>query len=226
MEPYDNCVQYSDHRCQTTVAKFSPSGTYIASADVKGRTRIWNVDGDHILKLETQNFNGKVTDLAWDGDSKRIIAVGDGKEKYGHCFLLDTGTSIGEILGHSAIVNAVSIRKQQPLRAATAADDGQICFFHGAPFKFNKKLSFHSRFVLDLAFSPDGKYLVSVGADSKIFLFDGLTGEKISEIKEENSNHKGSIFAVSWDQDSVHIATASADGQIKIWNVEKLKLER
>lgn len=62
-------------------------------------------------------------DLAWDGESKRIIAVGDGKERYvflmefkeraaisnesslvirfAYPFMIDTGTSCGEVTGHS-----------------------------------------------------------------------------------------------------------------------------
>lgn len=42
-------------------------------------------------------------DLEWDGESKRIIAVGDGRGKFGHAFMMDTGTSTGEISGHSKV---------------------------------------------------------------------------------------------------------------------------
>lgn len=42
-------------------------------------------------------------DLEWDGESKRIIAVGDGREKFGHAFMMDTGTSTGEIIGHTKV---------------------------------------------------------------------------------------------------------------------------
>ena len=32
-------------------------------------------------RRETKVFSGKVNDIVWDGESKRIIAVGEGKEK-------------------------------------------------------------------------------------------------------------------------------------------------
>lgn len=45
--------------------------------------RIWDVAGaDQILKLATRPLAGKIHDLAWDGESKRIVAVGEGRDKY------------------------------------------------------------------------------------------------------------------------------------------------
>jgi hypothetical protein len=45
--------------------------------------------------------------------------------------MFDTGSSTGDIIGHSKTVNAVSIRRQRPFRAATASDDTTIAFHHG-----------------------------------------------------------------------------------------------
>lgn len=45
--------------------------------------------------------------------------------------MFDTGSSTGDIIGHSKTVNAVSIRRQRPFRASTASDDATIAFHHG-----------------------------------------------------------------------------------------------
>jgi hypothetical protein len=157
--------------------------------------------------------------IAWDGDSQRIIAVGDGRERFGHCITADSGNSVGEISGHSSIINSVSIRQQRPLRAATGADDSSLVFLHGAPFKFATKLGgLHKGFVWAVGFSPDGSQLVSVGADRRIQLYDGKTGEPTQQIGE--GEHKGSIFGVSWAKDSKRFVTASADQTVKLWDVE------
>lgn len=171
-----------------------------------------------MTKGEYHIIGGRINDLAWDGDSARIIAVGNGKERFGHCITADSGNSVGEISGHSSQINAVSIRQQRPLRAATGSDDTSLVFYHGAPFNFNTSLRKHNRFVYGTAFSPDGSTLVSVGADKKIFLFDGKTGEEKGEIG--TSEHKGSIFGISWAKDSRRFVTSSADQTVKVWDVE------
>ncbi|KAH8887750.1 WD domain-containing protein [Thozetella sp. PMI_491] len=211
--------QYTGHTAATTVARFSPSGFYVASGDVSGAVRVWDAIEAVNTKGEYSIISGRITDIAWDGDSARIIAVGDGRERFGHCITADSGNSVGEVSGHSKVVNAVAIRQQRPLRAATVSDDGSMCFLHGAPFKFaNKASGLHKGFVLGTAFSPDGSTLVTVGADRRIQLYDGKTGEPTKVIGD--GVHTGSIFAVSWAKDSKRFVTASADQTVRVWDVE------
>lgn len=48
--------------------------------------RVWDCVGDELItKGEFPIINGRINDIAWDSESKRIISVGDGKERYGHC---------------------------------------------------------------------------------------------------------------------------------------------
>jgi len=42
--------------------------------------------------LETKALGGKVNDLAWDGEGKRLIAVGEGRERFGVAFFVDGGS--------------------------------------------------------------------------------------------------------------------------------------
>ncbi|KAF6839082.1 WD repeat-containing protein C9G1.05 [Colletotrichum plurivorum] len=211
--------QYTGHTAQTSVARFSPSGFYVASGDVSGSVRVWDAVEAENTKGEYHIISGRINDIAWDGDSQRIIAVGDGKERFGHCITADSGNSVGEISGHSKVINSVAVRQQRPLRAATVSDDSSLCFLHGAPFKFNSKnADIHRSFVFGTAFSPDGNQLVTVGADKRIQLYDGKTGEPTIQIGE--GEHTGSIFAVSWAQDGTKFVTASADQTVKLWDVE------
>ncbi|RPB19551.1 WD40 repeat-like protein [Terfezia boudieri ATCC MYA-4762] len=218
-------VQYTQHTHQATVARFSPSGYYVASGDISGKIRVWDCVGeDQILKGEFPIISGPINDLAWDGESKRIIAVGEGKESWGRCVTFDTGNSVGEVSGHSNPVNSVSIRPVRPYRAATASDDRTIVFYHGPPFKFNSQLrEHHTNFVQGVAFSPTGDHLVSVGSDRAICIFDGKTGEFKSKISSGEDDHKGAIFSVSWSTDSKHFVTSSADQTVKLWDVETQK---
>ncbi|KAG7527686.1 hypothetical protein FFLO_06688 [Filobasidium floriforme] len=145
-----------------------------------------------------------------------MIAVGDGRERFGSAFFVDGGSSCGEIQGSSKVINAVSIRHQRPFRAATASDDASIVFFTGVPYKNDKVIRTHTRFVQDVRYSPSGDHFVSVGSDGKMFLYDGKDGSTAAEIVAS----QGSVLAVSWSGDSKRLSTSSADGTVKIWDAE------
>lgn len=215
-------VTYAGHVQITTVARTSPSGYYCASGDVTGTVRIWDIVGeDQSLKGEYKVISGRINDLEWDGESKRIIAVGDGRDKFGHAFMMDSGSSTGEIIGHSKVINAVAIRHQRPFRAATAADDATIIFHQGAPYKYEKTIKTHVKFVQDVRYAPSGDHFASVGSDAKIFLYEGKAGETLGEFTD--SPHSGSVMACGWSPDSKSLVTSSADCTVKLWDVEARK---
>jgi WD40 repeat protein len=56
-----------------------------------------------------------------------------------------------------------------------------------------KTIRTHTKFVQDVQFGPSGDHFASVGSDSKIFLYDGKTGETIAELTD--SSHKGTIVS-------------------------------
>nr|XP_042711398.1 WD repeat-containing protein 1 isoform X4 [Chrysemys picta bellii] len=195
---------YTEHAHQVVVAKYAPSGFYIASGDVSGKLRIWDTtQKEHLLKYEYQPFAGKIKDIAWTEDSKRLAAVGEGREKFGAVFLWDTGSSVGEISGHNKVINSVDIKQTRPYRIVTGSDDNCGAFFEGPPFKF--------------------KFTIS------IFVYDGKTGEKICALGG-NKAHDGGIYAghsksiqcltVHKNGGKSYIYSGSHDGHINYWDSE------
>ena len=61
--------------------------------------------------------------------------------RYGHVFLWDSGSSVGEISGHSKFINAIDYRPTRPFRVVTAGEDKHVCWFEGPPFRYKNKLS-------------------------------------------------------------------------------------
>ncbi|KAF2317453.1 hypothetical protein GH714_022409 [Hevea brasiliensis] len=200
--PLDVSV-YGDHGYQATVARYSPNGEWIASADVSGTVRIWGAYNDHVLKKEFKVLSGRIDDLQWSPDGLRIVACGDGKGKsLVRAFMWDSGTNVGEFDGHSRRVLSCAFKPTRPFRIVTC---GRIFWDH-------------SNFVNCIRFSPDGSKFISVSSDKKGILFDGKTGEKIGELSSEDS-HKGSIYAVSWSPDGKQVLTVSADKSAKVWEI-------
>lgn len=216
---------YNEHACATTVARFSPSGFYMASADVSGKVRVWDtVNAEHILKIEVKPIGGAILDMCWSEDSKRIAVCGQGRELFGHVFMWDTGSSLGEIGGHSKFINSIDFKQNRPYRIATASEDFSSGFYHGPPFKLNLKHVDHTRFAQCVRFAPDGSRYVTGGSDHKAYIYDGKTGEKVGLLGNGEGGHTGSIMSCSWSADSSKLLTASADRTCKLWDVAANKV--
>ncbi|XP_008806259.2 actin-interacting protein 1-2-like [Phoenix dactylifera] len=210
---------YGEHAYQATVARFSPNGEWIASADLSGTVRIWGRHGDRVLKNEFRVLSGRIDDLQWSPDGLRIVASGDGKGKsFVRAFMWDSGTNVGEFDGHSRRVLSCAFKPTRPFRIVTCGEDFLVNFYEGPPFKFKLSQREHSNFVNCARFSPDGTKFISVSSDKKGIIYDAKTGEKIGELSMEDG-HKGSIYAVSWSTDSKKVLTVSADKTAKIWEI-------
>lgn len=177
---------------------------------------------EHLLKNEFQPIGGPIKDISWSADNQRIVVVGEGRERFGHVFMTETGTSVGEISGQSKPINSCDFRPTRPFRIITGSEDNTIGIFEGPPFKFKKTKQEHSRFVQAVRYSPDGKYFASGGFDGKVFLYDGNTSDLISEIG--SPAHKGGVYGVAWKHDGTQLLTASGDKTCKLWDVETKEL--
>jgi len=208
---------YQEHKHPTLCARMTPSGFYVASADASNKILIWDTVGDdHVIKLEKQTV-GKIVDMAWTDDSKRLVAVGQGQAKHGEAFMIDGGASVGEIGNHMKPILSVDVKQTRPYRVATGSEDMRSNFYEGPPFKWKFTSDKHQRFVTCVRFSPDGNTYATVGTDKKICFFDGKTGEFKKEIADA---HGGGIYACAWSSDNRRLFTASADKTCKIWDSE------
>ncbi|UMM41076.1 hypothetical protein L5515_017498 [Caenorhabditis briggsae] len=225
-----NTEIYTEHSHQTTVAKYSPSGYYCASGDIHGNVRIWDTtQTTHILKTTIPVFSGPVKDIAWDSESKRIAAVGEGRERFGHVFLFDTGTSNGNLTGQARAMNSVDFKPSRPFRIVSGSDDNTVAIFEGPPFKFKSTFGDHTKFVHSVRFNPDGSLFASTGGDGTIILYNGADGTKVGVFEDDSLKgvaHSGSVYGLTWSPCGSKIATASADKTVKIWNVSTLKVEK
>jgi len=209
---------YRGHNAQTTVAKFAPSGMFVASGDVSGKVRVWSwTHAEKLLKVEVQVFAGPVRDLDWDFENKKICAVGEGSGVLCKAFMWDTGNTTGEMTGHTKPVLSCAFKPKRPFRIATCSEDFKMCFFAGPPFKLDHSKSCHTNFVNCLRYATDGSKFVTCGTDKKIQFYDGATGEPQNCI---TNAHAGSIYSVSWSPDGSQVVSVSADKTLKLWTVE------
>ena len=74
----------------------------------------------------------------------------------------------------------------------------------------------HEGNVFALAFHPDGRLLVSGGADMTVRLWDVQRREVLKVL----SDHEGSVGSLAFSGDGRHLASVGRDGRLNVWSVQ------
>ena len=228
---------YRGHSAPVTACAFSPSGSYVASGDARGRLRVWAYDHEqHLPRLDVQLLAGPIRDVSWDADGRRIAATGDGMQspESGKVVQWDTGVKCGDLAAHSRKKgSAVAFRPGRPMRIATGGAEDATVFFHGGP-PFQRVVGDgtvcergHERGAVHcLRYTPDGSAVASVGTDGAACVYDGRT---LGLQTKKERLHRSSCYSCCWSRDGTGLLTCGADGYarlvdraggvLKEWNV-------
>lgn len=173
------------------------SGAPVVVGELAGHTEpiqslSWSADG---TRLATGGFQRV---MVWDFAEKKMIReIGE--------------PLVGDITGVAWSVDG------EALFVADGVSGGagflhQIGLSEGGPLATWKG---HDDTIYSLKVSPDGKRLLSGGADKNVRLWD-ITSRSLVAGLEGHTNH---VLAVCFNKDGSRIASAGADREIKIWDV-------
>ncbi len=104
------------------------------------------------------------------------------------------------------IINTDWQLKQQFVKTLQLAVDSE---------KELNRLQAHTNWVYNIAFSPDGKIIVSAGLDGKVIVWNLEDGShKIL------NGHEDKVFSINFCSKGNIFVTASADKTVKVWNID------
>jgi WD40 repeat protein len=83
-------------------------------------------------------------------------------------------------------------------------------------------LAGHSGSVYAVAFSPDGKRIVSGSYDNTVKLWDATTGE----VQKTMAGHSRSVITIDFSSDGKRIASGSWNGTVKLWDAATSEVQK
>ncbi len=121
--------------------------------------------------------------------------------------------------GHTAPIRTLAFNPRNGNQLASGSDDGTIRLWDLSADK-HRILKGNPGVVQALAFSPDGKQLVSAGGDSKNLVFDVILWDVPSgDILVKFNGHFAPVTGAAFSPDGKTVATCATDNTIRLWDV-------
>ncbi len=197
----------------------------IATVNERGLMQTWSFEaGDPISAIET-GLSNSVSVAGFNkggalvtGNSKGLLTIWDSEPQWKLTRTLGHSSNPTQIAGRVTAIDfspngeLVAVGSGQPSRK------GQLKIWNTGSGKLVREVSRpHGDMVLSVAFSPDGDYLATGGADRLVKVFQVKDGALVNEFQ----GHGHHILDVAWRADGTVLASASADHVIKLWNVRE-----
>ena len=195
---------------------FDPSSdlTLLTSGDVDKNIKIWDTENGS-SKGELIGHNNDVTSLKWSNDGSYF-----GSGSVDKTIKLWDLKSLREIctvptLGYGPINDISLFNTGEMLIIAAAHVDGKITIWDAQRKSLFTEIKENTqqKEVRTLAFSPDGKFLVSGGFDNKIKIYDIMNNFNLAGELEHNDK----VVSVKWHPYLPIIVSTSADKTARLW---------
>ncbi len=97
----------------------------------------------------------------------------------------------------------------------TGEDPDNNCLWNAHTGKLIARLNGHSHSTYMAAFSPDGRWIATAGADNTTILWNAQNGDRLTRLQ----GHDRPVLWTEFSPDLRLLVKASADGTARVWSV-------
>jgi WD40 repeat protein len=188
---------------------YSPDGTVLATGG--SDINFWDSRGRKRRRV-FPGHRGPLADVAFSGDGERLASCGC--DAIVRLRDVQSGKNLWSIRSKKAWSSRVLFLCQDKLLAA-GCGDGQVRIYRCSDGQAVANLTGHSRTVMALALSPDGKTLVSSSFDGTVAFWDVPSFKQRARFKLDENAAGGLAFAPNGE----FLAAGGFDGTIIIWQL-------
>lgn len=205
----DGCLKIFQHNDYVTCIQFNPvDERYFISGSIDGKVRIWDVSENHVV--DWVDIRDIVTSLCYQPDGKGFVVGSiNGNCRFydysGNNIQLDTQFFIeSKRKSVGKRITGLQFSPEDPGKVMITSADSRVRIFDGLGVVHNFKGLRKTRSHLSASFTSDGRYIVSVGEDSNVYVWncDLLSQPSSKEAKSIRSFElffsEGVSVAVPW----------------------------
>ncbi len=195
------------HSDAITAIAFSPDGRYALSGSADNHLRLWEV----ATGREVRSFTGhadKVIAAAFSPDGKHILSAAQDYSL--KTWDVVSGRPLHTVTGDFHEAAAFSPDRQYALSATYK----KAVLWEVATRRKVRTLRKHAGWITAVAFSADGKYVLSGGDDKTVQLWDAATGKTVHTW----TGHAEAISTVALSPDGTLAVSGSRTGEMRLWD--------
>ena len=200
---------FHGHTGQVFSVVFSPDGQQLVSGSFDRTIRIWDVTTGSELRT-LRGHTDKIFSVAFSPDGERIFSAGC--DQTIKAWNPATDRDVLRLHGAGRVTNQVAFSPDGKCIAASFRKGVKLWDAHsGAEINTLRR---HFGHVLSIAFSPDGRQIVSGSWEKSIKVWNAVTGAHEMVL----TGHTGRVWSVAFSPDGKYIVSGSADETVRIWN--------